>query len=117
MINISKKRKIPIKTIINKKTPSEDEVSIGGGRGSRTLVLHILIIKDYTLRTLFELTIRNCTIPLFLKWFGLLRTNPPLVSFRVETTPLYGLLFLGYMSTDPKVSPNLIRLLPQRLHG
>lgn len=62
--------------------------SFGGSAETRTPVLLALPIKDYTFRSLFKLTIRNFTIPLFLKWFGLLRTNPPLVSFRVETTPL-----------------------------
>jgi len=59
-----------------------------GSRRTRTAVLKTLLIKVYTFRTLFNLTIRNFTIPLFFEWFGLLRTNPPLVSFRVETTPL-----------------------------
>jgi hypothetical protein len=58
----------------------------GGGIGIRTQVLPILTINDYTLRTTFKLMFRNFTIPLFLKWFGLLRTNPPLVPFKIETT-------------------------------
>jgi hypothetical protein len=62
--------------------------SFGGSAETRTPVLLVLPIKDYTFRILFKLTIQNFTIPLFLEWFGLLRTNPPLVSFRVETTPL-----------------------------
>ena len=60
----------------------------GGSAGTRTPVLLVLPIKDYTFRSLFKLTIRNFTIPLFLEWFGLLRTNPPLVPFRIGTTPL-----------------------------
>ena len=62
--------------------------SFGGSAETRTPVLLALPIKDYTFRSLFKLTIRNFTIPLFFEWFGLLRTNLPLVSFRVETTPL-----------------------------
>ena len=62
--------------------------SFCGSVGTRTQVLLVLPIKDYTFRILFKLTIQNFTIPLFLEWFGLLRTNLPLVSFRVETTPL-----------------------------
>jgi hypothetical protein len=72
----------------NKKTHHYDGFSFSGSVGTRTQVLLVLPIKDYTFRSLFKLTIRNFTIPLFFKWFGLLRTNPPLVSFRVETTPL-----------------------------
>ncbi len=62
--------------------------SFGGSAGTRTPVLLALPIKDYTFRSLFKLTIRNFTIPLFFEWFGLLRTNPPLVPFRIGTTPL-----------------------------
>jgi len=62
--------------------------SFGGSRRTRTAVLKTLLIKDYTFRSLFKLTIRNFTIPLFFKWFGLLRTNLPLVPFRIGTTPL-----------------------------
>ena len=62
--------------------------SFGGSAETRTPVLLVLPIKDYTFRILFKLTIQNFTIPLFLKWFGLLRTNPPLVPFRIGTTPL-----------------------------
>ena len=62
--------------------------SFGGSAGTRTPVLLVLPIKDYTFRSLFKLTIRNFTIPLFFEWFGLLRTNHPLVPFRIGTTPL-----------------------------
>jgi hypothetical protein len=62
--------------------------SFGGSRRTRTAVLLTVTTQDYTFRTLFNLTIRNFTIPLFLEWFGLLRTNPPLVPFRIGTTPL-----------------------------
>ena len=62
--------------------------SFGGSAETRTPVLLVLPIKDYTFRILFKLTIQNFTISLFLEWFGLLRTNPPLVPFRIGTTPL-----------------------------
>ncbi len=39
--------------------------SFGGSAGTRTPVLLVLPIKDYTFRSLFKLTIRNFTIPLF----------------------------------------------------
>jgi hypothetical protein len=39
--------------------------SFGGSAETRTPVLLVLPIKDYTFRILFKLTIQNFTIPLF----------------------------------------------------